>query len=291
MVVLNGRALHFVFKVADRAKTAKFYTSVLGMKALRHEEFQEGCDAACNGPYDNRWSKTMVGYGPEDTHFVVELTYNYNVSKYEQGNDYQGITIRSREAIERAKKVGWPLKQEGGLNVVEAPGGYKFYLLDEPQPTNEDPVQKVTLSSSNLKRTLDYWNGILGMKVYEQTNDAALLGFGDTQAKLEFKDIGKPVEHATAYGRIAFSVPAAEQREIDKKIKETNSKILTPLITLDTPGKASVTVIILADPDDHEICFVDDESFRKLSEVDPEAQASLDKYIEKDERRKKPSES
>lgn len=291
MVVLNGRALHFVFKVADRAKTAKFYTSVLGMKALRHEEFQEGCDAACNGPYDNRWSKTMVGYGPEDTHFVVELTYNYNVSKYEQGNDYQGITIRSREAIERAKKVGWPLKQEGGLNVVEAPGGYKFYLLDEPQPTNEDPVQKVTLSSSNLKRTLDYWNGILGMKVYEQTNDAALLGFGDTQAKLEFKDIGKRVEHATAYGRIAFSVPAAEQREIDKKIKETNSKILTPLITLDTPGKASVTVVILADPDDHEICFVDDESFRKLSEVDPEAQASLDKYIEKDERRKKPSES
>lgn len=291
MVVQNGRALHFVFKVADRAKTAKFYMSVLGMKALRHEEFQEGCDAACNGPYDNRWSKTMVGYGSEHTHFVVELTYNYNVTKYEQGNDYHGITIRSREAIERAKNIGWPLKQENGLSVVEAPGGYKFYLLDEPQPTNEDPVQKVTLSSSNLKRTLDYWNGILGMKIYEQSNGSALLGFGDSQAKLEFKDIGKPVEHATAYGRIAFSIPAAEQPVIDKKIKETNNKILTPLITLDTPGKASVTVIILADPDGHEICFVDDESFRKLSEVDPEAQVLLDKYIEKDERRKKPSAS
>ncbi len=24
-------------------------------------------------PYDGKWSKTMVGYGPEDTHFVVEL--------------------------------------------------------------------------------------------------------------------------------------------------------------------------------------------------------------------------
>lgn len=59
---------------------------------------------------------------------------------------------------------------------------------------------------------------------------------------------GKPVEHATAYGRIAFAVPAAEQPIIDKKIKETKNKILTPLITLDTPGKASVTVIILADP-------------------------------------------
>uniref|UniRef100_A0A1B6IVL6 VOC domain-containing protein n=1 Tax=Homalodisca liturata TaxID=320908 RepID=A0A1B6IVL6_9HEMI len=287
MVVKNGRALHFVFKIADRAATAKFYFSILGMKALRHEEFQEGCDAACNGPYDNRWSKTMVGYGPEDNHFVVELTYNYNVNKYEQGNDYQGITIRSREAIARAKAAGWPIREENGLNVVEAPGGYKYFLIDEPQPTDRDPVEKVTLSSSNLARTLAYWNGILGLKIFSQDKDKAVLGFAESQAKLEFKDIGKPVEHATAYGRIAYSVPAAEQPAIHQVIKDTNNKILTPLITLDTPGKASVTVIILADPDDHEICFVDDESFRILSEVDPKAEASLFKYIEKDENRKK----
>ncbi|KAG8293743.1 Glyoxalase domain-containing protein 4 [Homalodisca vitripennis] len=89
-------------------------------------------------PYDNRWSKTMVGYGPEDNHFVVELTYNYNVNKYEQGNDYQGITIRSREAIARAKAAGWPIREENGLNVVEAPGGYKYFLVDEPQPADRD---------------------------------------------------------------------------------------------------------------------------------------------------------
>ncbi|XP_054289683.1 glyoxalase domain-containing protein 4-like [Macrosteles quadrilineatus] len=287
MVVKSGRALHFVFKVADRAETTKFYLSVLGMKALRHEEFQEGCDAACNGPYDNRWSKTMVGYGPEDTHFVVELTYNYNVHKYEQGNDFQGITIRSREAIERAKAAGWPIKEENGVHVVEAPGGYKYFLLNEPQPTDKDPVEKVTLSSSNLARTLAYWNEILGLKIFSKENDKALLAFAESQAKLEFKDIGKPVDHATAYGRIAYSVPKAEQPVIDKKIQETGNKILTPLITLDTPGKASVTVIILADPDEHEICFVDDESFRVLSEVDPKAEASLYKYIEKDEKRRK----
>lgn len=60
--------------------------------------------------------------------------------------------------------------------------------------------------------------------------------------------VGEPIEHATAYGRIAFSVPHAEQPDIDKRIQETGHKILTPLITLDTPGKATVTVIILADP-------------------------------------------
>lgn len=32
MAVHSGRALHFVFKVADRSLTTKFYLSVLGMK-------------------------------------------------------------------------------------------------------------------------------------------------------------------------------------------------------------------------------------------------------------------
>lgn len=79
---MAGRALHFVFKVADRTKTIKFYRELLGMKVntvlvqiysvilpvrghlspggvstydfyffqiLRHEEFTQGCEAACNG--------------------------------------------------------------------------------------------------------------------------------------------------------------------------------------------------------------------------------------------------
>lgn len=36
-------------------------------------------------PYDNRWSKTMIGYGPEKNHFVIELTYNYGVTSYDLG--------------------------------------------------------------------------------------------------------------------------------------------------------------------------------------------------------------
>lgn len=39
-------------------------------------------------PYDGKWSKTMVGFGPEDDHFVAELTYNYGVGEYKLGNDF-----------------------------------------------------------------------------------------------------------------------------------------------------------------------------------------------------------
>ncbi|XP_008548307.1 glyoxalase domain-containing protein 4 [Microplitis demolitor] len=277
-----ARALHYVFKIPDRKLTVKFYREVLGMKVLRHEEFSEGCDAACNGPYDNRWSKTMIGYGPEDTHFVIELTYNYGINNYEFGNDFQGITIKSKDVIERAKKLNWPIEEESGFSVLKAPGGYKYFIINEPQVADKDPVVKVTLSSSNLQRTISYWKDILNMKIYEQSDNHVVFGYDDHQAKLEFKYIGSKVDHGKAYGRIAFSVPYDSQPGIQKKIRENGHKILTDLITLDTPGKASVRVIILADPDEHEICFVDDEGFRKLSVPDYPSEAILDRFIAKE---------
>lgn len=65
-------------------------------------------------------------------------------------------------------------------------------------------------------------------------------------------------------------------------MNDNKQTILTPLITLATPGKATVRVIILSDPNDLEICFVDEEGFSQLSQVDPEGDAELDKYIKRD---------
>ncbi|KAH0820107.1 hypothetical protein GEV33_002682 [Tenebrio molitor] len=249
------------------------------MKVLRHEEFADGCEAACNGPYANRWSKTMMGYGPESNHFVVELTYNYGIKSYELGNDFRGITIRSSEVLKRAKAKKWPILPG---NVLEAPGGYKFHIIDAPQPTDRDPVEKVTLSCSNLLKSINYWNGLLELTIFDRTDKTVLLGFKEREAKLELENIEGPVQRAAAYGRIAFACPFEEQPKIAKKIEHHKQTILKPLISLDTPGKATVRVIILADPDGHEICFVDEEGFTELSQVDPEADKLLNRYIEKD---------
>lgn len=251
---MNARALHYVFKISDRQLNAKFFRKILGMKVLRHEEFNEGCEAACNGPYDNRWSKTMIGYGPEDNHFVMELTWNTGVSSYARGNDFFGVTIQSREAIARAKAFNWPVKEvESGLYQVDSPDGYPFYLVDQPQPADKDPVHKVTLGSTNIEKTVAYWGQILGMTLLQNNETKALFTFGEDQANLEFQKIDEPIDHKTAYGRIAFSVPKTKLREIESKVVDHKYKVLTPLISLDTPGKATVTVVILADPDGHEI--------------------------------------
>ncbi|KFQ49822.1 Glyoxalase domain-containing protein 4, partial [Pelecanus crispus] len=247
-------------------------------KVLRHEEFEEGCKASCNGPYDGKWSKTMVGYGPEDNHFVAELTYNYGIGEYRLGNDFLGITLVSSQAVSNAKKMGWPLQEvTTGIFEAEAPGGYKFYLEDKEQ-LKQDPVLKVTLGVSDLQKSINYWSDLLGMKIYEKDEEKqrALLGYADNQCKLELKTVGGAVDHGTAFGRIAFSCAKDELPVIEALMKKENQKILTPLVSLDTPGKATVQVIILADPDGHEICFVGDEAFRDLSKVDPNGDKLLD---------------
>ncbi|XP_054857309.1 glyoxalase domain-containing protein 4 [Eublepharis macularius] len=275
------RALHFVFKVGNRAQTARFYREVLGMRVLRHEEFEEGCKATCNGPYDGKWSKTMVGYGPEDDHFVAELTYNYGVGDYRLGNDFLGMTVVSHQAVSNAKKLEWPLKEiSGGVYQAEAPGGYKFFLEDRESP-KPDPVLKVTLAVSSLSRSVDFWSNLLGMKVYQrdEPKQRVLLGYADNQCKLELQGIGQVVDHGTAFGRIAFSCPKEQLLDIEALMKKENQKILTPFVSLDTPGKATVQVVILADPDGHEICFVGDEGFRELSKVDPNGGKLLDEAM------------
>ncbi|KAK4300685.1 hypothetical protein Pmani_027138 [Petrolisthes manimaculis] len=276
------RSLHFVYKIGDRKTTARFYRDVLGMKVLRHEEFEEGCKASCNGPYDGKWSKTMIGYGPEDNHFVCELTYNYGISTYEMGNDILGLYIDSSEALERAKAADWPVTKEGEHSVLEAPGGYKFFISDKPQPKDKDPVQKVVLASSDLEHSVKYWRDLADLTLYTRTSDSATLGYADTQAKLMLKDIGGAVNHAKAFGRIAFSAPGGDLPGIEKKMKDADKTILTPYVSLDTPGKATVQVVILADPDGHEICFVGDEGFRELSQVDPKGNELLNEAMEKD---------
>ncbi|KAJ8280797.1 hypothetical protein GJAV_G00059070 [Gymnothorax javanicus] len=275
------RALHFVFKVGDRAKTATFYRDVLGMRILRHEEFEEGCKATCNGPYDGKWSKTMVGFGPEDDHFVAELTYNYGVGEYRLGNDFLGLTVQSSRAVSNARRLGWPLSDIGeGVYLAEAPGGYRFYLLDKEQPST-DPVQKVSLAVSDLQRSTQYWCSLLGMQELERNTEKknVVLGYSHNQCKLELQDVGGPVDHGTAFGRIAFSCPRQQLPGIEALMEKENQKILTPLVSLDTPGKATVEVVILADPDGHEICFVGDEAFRELSAVDPRGEVLLDQAM------------
>ncbi|XP_036264318.1 glyoxalase domain-containing protein 4 isoform X2 [Pipistrellus kuhlii] len=272
------RNLKRAAKLPVMGMTPGFLTFPLG------SEYPWRTESSFSKPYDGKWSKTMVGFGPEDNHFVAELTYNYGIKNYQLGNDFKGITIASSQAVSNAKKLKWPLTEIAeGVFETEAPGGYKFYLQDR-SPPQPDPVLKVTLAVSDLQKSLNYWSNLLGMKIYEKDEEKqrALLGYADNQCKLELQGIKDAVNHAAAFGRIAFSCPEKELPGLEDLMKREKQEILTPLVSLDTPGKATVQVVILADPDGHEICFVGDEAFRELSKVDPIGNKLLDEAMAAD---------
>ena len=88
------RPLHWVIRSSNLDKAVKMLT-LLGARVLRHEEFSEGCEASCNGPYAGAWSKTMVGWDNEDNSYVFELAYNYGQASYRRGNDLQAIRMHT----------------------------------------------------------------------------------------------------------------------------------------------------------------------------------------------------
>lgn len=49
-----------------------------------------------------------------------------------------------------------------------------------------------------------------GMKLYSSNDKNATLGYAEEQCKLELQHVNSKVNHAKAFGRIAFSCPASE---------------------------------------------------------------------------------
>ncbi|MGH8537264.1 MAG: lactoylglutathione lyase [Gammaproteobacteria bacterium] len=126
------RMLHTMLRVGDLGRSLQFYTGVLNMKLLRRADYSEG-----------RFTLAYLGYGDERDTAVLELTHNWDTSRYEPGNAYGHIAIgvddvyAACEAIRGrgGKIVRDPGPMKGGTAVlafVEDPDGYKIELLEDP---------------------------------------------------------------------------------------------------------------------------------------------------------------
>ena len=123
------RILHTMLRVRNLEHSVKFYTEVMGMKLLRTTDRPE-----------QKYSLAFVGYGPEDAHAAIELTYNYGVFKYDLGNAFGHIAIEvpdAHKACELVKAKGGVVSREAGpvkggttvIAFVEDPDGYKIELI------------------------------------------------------------------------------------------------------------------------------------------------------------------
>ena len=125
------RVLHTMVRVKDLDKSIDFYSRLLGMHLLKKLEYPEG-----------KFTLAFLGYGPEETHAVIELTYNWDQDvPYDLGNGYGHIALGVRNIYgicaeleangARIPRPAGPMKH--GTTViafVEDPDGYKIELID-----------------------------------------------------------------------------------------------------------------------------------------------------------------
>ncbi|KAF0982182.1 hypothetical protein FDP41_012043 [Naegleria fowleri] len=272
------RLLHWVHKIGNYSKSKQFYETELGMIEQRHEHFDAGCEAACNGRYNTSWTKTMIGYGPEDKHFVLELTANFGIKSYKLGNDYNHVVISHKQSGEE--------QENEEQKFITDPDGYKYLLLNKNKALREsqrntqesDRVQYISLHSSNIEKQIKFYTEVLGMKVFDHDseNGRVLLGYAQDQAKVEFVQLkeNEPLIHGEAFGRLAISstidVKQIHQKVLNakqqvKEFEESHVSIVKEPVVLPTPGKADVEVVIISDCDGYEICFAEATGFFKLA--------------------------
>ncbi|XP_004293297.1 PREDICTED: putative lactoylglutathione lyase-like isoform 1 [Fragaria vesca subsp. vesca] len=229
------RLLHAVYRVGDLERTIKFYTEALGMKLLRQRDIPE-----------EKYSNAFLGFGPEETNFVVELTYNYGVTSYDIGTGFGHFAIATPDVyklVENIRAKGGNVTREpgpvkGGNSViafVKDPDGYTFELIQRP-PTPE-PLCQIMLRVGDLDKSISFYERALGLKLLrrierpEYKYTIAILGYAEedktTILELTYNYGVTEYTKGNAYAQIAVGTDDVYKSAevVDLVTKELGGKI------------------------------------------------------------------
>ena len=160
--------------------------------------------------------------------------------------------------------------------VLQSPDGYEFHVEESVDGQSRVAGISIRISSQRYEDTVAFYRLALGYEPVENTTGdkprrrtrMALHDAKPSDTWLELLEIENPVDHAKAIGRLALAVPTSELDSIQTVVEtRTKGSVHTPRIALDTPGKATVEVLITLDPEGFEICTVGAEAFYELCGV------------------------
>lgn len=125
------RILHTMLRVGDLERSVRYYTEVLGMRLLRRKDYPAG-----------KFTLAFVGYDDESKQAAIELTYNWDIERYDLGDAFGHIAIEvddAHAACEEIRKRGGNVVREAGpmkggttvIAFIEDPDGYRIELIQK----------------------------------------------------------------------------------------------------------------------------------------------------------------
>jgi lactoylglutathione lyase len=102
--------LHTMLRVGDLQRSVDFYTKGFGMTEIRRRDVPDG-----------KYTLAFVGFGPEESNTLLELTYNYGTDKYDMGGAFGHLAVGVPDVAATTEKL-----RGFGANVTREPGPVKF---------------------------------------------------------------------------------------------------------------------------------------------------------------------
>ncbi|XP_022994208.1 LOW QUALITY PROTEIN: lactoylglutathione lyase GLX1 [Cucurbita maxima] len=269
----NRPFLRAVYRVSDLDRTIEFYTECFGMKLLRIRDVPE---AKC--------TRAFMGFGSEQSSFVLELNYSYGVTSYDIGAGFGHFAIASQDVYKMVENVrvkgagaGAVVRESfevKGFSIVLAfvkdPDGYIFELIQRgPTP---QPLCQVMLRVGDLERSINFYEKALGMRVLtrieslEHKYAIAMMGYADeletTVLELTYNHGVTQHSKGNGYSQVAIGTDKVNKSAevLNLIIQELGGKI-TQQPSLVHQFKAKITTFL--DPDGWQIVLVDNEDYLK----------------------------
>jgi lactoylglutathione lyase len=123
--------LHTMIRVIDLEKSIEFYTNFFNMKLIRKKDFPGG-----------KFTLAFLGYGPEESNTVLELTHNWDQTEnYDKGNGWGHIALGVKDiynlcddlennGVILTRKPG-PMKHGSTIIAfIQDPDGYSIELIE-----------------------------------------------------------------------------------------------------------------------------------------------------------------
>jgi lactoylglutathione lyase len=263
--------LHAVYRVGNMEASIAFYEAALGAKLLRFREVPE-----------EKYSNAFLGFGPEASHFALELTYNYGVDEYDLGTGFGHFALATPDvaaAVERVRAAGGAVTREAGpvkggntvIAFVKDPTGYAWELIQRVDAPIRDPLAQVMLRVTDLDAAIAYDTQCLGLTLIRTRENEggrytlAFLGYGpETDACVFELTHNWDKQDAAAYPGMlggGYAQVAISTRDVFKtaaQIKAAGGKVTRE------PGPVpgiGTKIMATTDPDGWKVVFVDESDF------------------------------